>query len=154
MDTSFKIAYCSVTSLSSMVFSLHGKKIYIQINFLWSKCSVIKEKTRDPLNNIKNEWRKKESWHDIIHSAVFEPFFCEKGDVGLNNPLNHIYIIISPASLAREQNYFSFTMFVQRKVFTASKILPSTLNKAWTSVNTAVLNTSSPLRIFALSHDR
>ena len=59
MDTSFKIAYCSVTSLSSMVFSLHGKKIYIQINFLWSKCSVIKEKTRDPLNITMNGVRRK-----------------------------------------------------------------------------------------------
>lgn len=28
MDTSFKIAYCSVASLSSMVFSLYGKRIH------------------------------------------------------------------------------------------------------------------------------
>ena len=92
----------------------------------------------------------------IIWSVVFESFFCEKGWCLTLYPLAILtsHFLISPTSLVCEQNYFSFTMFVQQNVFTASKILLSTLTKAWTSSNTAVLNTSSPLRIFALSHDR
>ena len=162
MDTSFKIAYCSVASLSSMVFSLHGKKIYS------NKLSLIKvichrRENPGPAQH-HNECRKKESCsslqklHDSIHYLYcgFWAIFLWKGWCLTLHPSAILtsHFLISPTSLVCEQNYFSFTMFVKQKVFIASKILLSTLDGVWTSVNTAVLNTSSPLRIFALSHDR